>query len=351
MLGSWSGSYTERMARVLIIDSDDAVAETLQSVLVAKGVEAETTGDGGQGLTLARSVPPDAIVLCVELSRVSGYSICNKLKKDPTLQKIPLILTSSQATEETFEQHKKLKTRAEAYLKKPYQNPEILELIGQYVDLSAPRVDLPLEPTDSEMVLDTGGPGSSSDIASANETAPSRASRRSQGGSAAGDAGREELKQLRQKVLGLERQLQEKELEFNDRLLQESTRAREALEYKKKVTLVERDLAKYEQAADKARAEAKESRHEAATLREDLRASEQERQALSDKLGELVDKVKSLAVERNSLREKLGRMESENRDMSDQLETSAQMREKARKAVDIAVQLLEETGLVEEHLQ
>jgi CheY-like chemotaxis protein len=91
------------MAGVLIIDSESAVAKELDDAFKGKGADTHVTGDGSEALQLARSHKPDLIVLCVELSRGSGYSVCNKLKKDAGLSSIPLILTSSQATEETFE--------------------------------------------------------------------------------------------------------------------------------------------------------------------------------------------------------------------------------------------------------
>ncbi|HET6345548.1 MAG TPA: response regulator, partial [Myxococcota bacterium] len=135
------------MAKVLIIDSDMAAAQQLKEALAAQGVEAHVTGDGNDGLGLVKTYAPSCVVLCVELPRVSGYSICNKLKKDPALSAVPLILTSSQATEETFEQHKKLKTRAEGYLKKPYDLGQLLALLGQHVPLKAAAATLGREPT------------------------------------------------------------------------------------------------------------------------------------------------------------------------------------------------------------
>src|SRR5688572_989863 len=68
---------------------------------------------------------------------MSGYSICNKLKKDNDLKGIPLIITSKEATPETFAQHKKLKTRAEDYLIKPFQEAELIEKIGALIPLPA----------------------------------------------------------------------------------------------------------------------------------------------------------------------------------------------------------------------
>ncbi|MEO1170771.1 MAG: response regulator, partial [Myxococcota bacterium] len=125
------------MTSVLVIDSESAVAEELKSDLEGRGVSAHVTGDGSEGLEFARQNKPKLIVLCVELTRGSGYSVCNKLKKDSQLATIPLILTSSQATEETFEQHKKLRTRAEAYLKKPFRFEQIADLMQEYIDVGA----------------------------------------------------------------------------------------------------------------------------------------------------------------------------------------------------------------------
>ena len=98
--------------KILLIESDGAFAQQLANALEARGLQARVTGDGKEGLDLARIDRPDCIVLCVELPKMSGYSICNKLKKDEQLKAIPLVIISAEATAETFEQHRKLKTRA-----------------------------------------------------------------------------------------------------------------------------------------------------------------------------------------------------------------------------------------------
>src|SRR5688500_14737470 len=124
------------MGSVLIIDADDGFSNDLVSVLNARGLDVQVTPDGKAGLDLARINIPDAIVLCVELPRMSGYSICAKLKKDTTLKTVPLIITSAEATQETFEHHKKLKTRAEEYMKKPFAPEELVHVLASYVSMS-----------------------------------------------------------------------------------------------------------------------------------------------------------------------------------------------------------------------
>jgi len=58
--------------------------------------------------------------LAAELPGANGFAVCNKLKKDERTRDIPLILLSSEESEETFAQHRQLRTRAEAYLHKPF---------------------------------------------------------------------------------------------------------------------------------------------------------------------------------------------------------------------------------------
>ena len=112
---------------ILLIENDATFAAEASGALEAVGFQVRISGDGKDGLDLAKELKPDAIVLCVELPRLSGYSICNKIKKDDSLKGIPLVLTSSEATDEVFEDHKKLKVRAEEYLIKPYPPAALVE--------------------------------------------------------------------------------------------------------------------------------------------------------------------------------------------------------------------------------
>ncbi|MEL6184239.1 MAG: response regulator [Myxococcota bacterium] len=116
--------------RALIIDKDAIFANRLAGELGAHGFEVEKRATGREGMDAAKSISPDLIVLCVELDDTSGYSICAKMKKDPGLKEIPLVITSEKATQGTFDHHKKLKTRAQHYFMKPFEPSALLAELG-----------------------------------------------------------------------------------------------------------------------------------------------------------------------------------------------------------------------------
>jgi CheY-like chemotaxis protein len=127
--------------KILVIDGDRPFASAISATLRARGLDATFCGDGPQGLERVRTDRPDVIVLCVELPRMSGYAICNKLKKDEQLRSIPLVITSAEATPETFEQHRKLRTRADDYLLKPFDAAALLKTIAGLVELPPAPVE------------------------------------------------------------------------------------------------------------------------------------------------------------------------------------------------------------------
>lgn len=113
--------------RILVIDTDLDFAGTLKAGFEALGVGVEVVEDGDVGVDRANAERPDVILLAIELRGVNGFLVCKKIKKSNELKDIPLIILSSEASDEIFEQHGKLRTRAEDYLHKPVAFEILLE--------------------------------------------------------------------------------------------------------------------------------------------------------------------------------------------------------------------------------
>jgi CheY-like chemotaxis protein len=121
--------------KVLVFESDAEFAHSLTQGLAKYGCETKVVDDGEEGITAAAADAPDLILLTIELPRMNGFSVCNKLKRNAELKKVPLVLLSSEATDETFDQHKRLRTRADEYVHKPVTVDELVQRLAGIIQL------------------------------------------------------------------------------------------------------------------------------------------------------------------------------------------------------------------------
>lgn len=117
---------------VLIVDGDDKFAGDLAVGLRARKAEVEIVPSAEAMFEVIARRRPQMILLSVELpkSKGAGYLACNKLKKDPDKASIPILLMSTTATEEDFAKHRKLTTRANEYVRKPFSDDEFFKKVG-----------------------------------------------------------------------------------------------------------------------------------------------------------------------------------------------------------------------------
>ncbi|HEX4405484.1 MAG TPA: response regulator [Polyangia bacterium] len=121
---------------LLCIEPDSATVDQIRSELGPYGFTIESIPNGDEAIEWGKSTKPALIILSVEPRKV-GYAICNKLKRSPSLREVPLVLISAEETLATFEQHRKLKSRADEYLTKPLDMNDLVEKIDKLIGLGS----------------------------------------------------------------------------------------------------------------------------------------------------------------------------------------------------------------------
>ena len=109
------------MRRVLIVDDDPKVCETLDRYLAHAGYVTASALDGAKALEVVQTFAPDLIVLDLMLPRVGGLEICRMLRETSA---IPIIMLTAKTTE-----HDKLtglSLGADDYLTKPFSPRELV---------------------------------------------------------------------------------------------------------------------------------------------------------------------------------------------------------------------------------
>ena len=117
--------------RVLIVDDEVDLVETLKFKLEASGFEALTAYDGLEALSKAKNDKPDLILLDIMLPKLNGYQICRELKSDDKYKHIPIIMLTAKAQES--DKFWGLETGADEYVTKPFDSNQLVELIKRHL--------------------------------------------------------------------------------------------------------------------------------------------------------------------------------------------------------------------------
>ena len=92
------------MRRVLLVDDNPVVMAVYRSGLSMAGFAVDTAADGAAALARVASSRPDAIVLDLMLPVIDGFEVLRRIRADPALAAIPVIVFSnSYTTERTSE--------------------------------------------------------------------------------------------------------------------------------------------------------------------------------------------------------------------------------------------------------
>ena len=132
----------ERNLRILVVDDEPDILETLEFSLERRGFEVATAVDGLDGLEKAKRLPPDFMILDVMLPGCNGYEVSRMLKEwmdnDPQATTFPIMLLTARKVE-SRDREKFIATwsRADACMYKPFELDEIVTLINQLANQSA----------------------------------------------------------------------------------------------------------------------------------------------------------------------------------------------------------------------
>ena len=82
---------------ILIVDDNPANVEILQMRLLANNYDTITATDGQMGLDMAKEKHPDLILLDIMMPKLDGLEVCRRLKGDPSLPFMPIILVTAKS--------------------------------------------------------------------------------------------------------------------------------------------------------------------------------------------------------------------------------------------------------------
>src|SRR5687768_17079939 len=140
------------MARVLVVDDEATLVDTIRYNLRRDGYEVQVAGEGNEALRLARASSPDLVVLDLMLPGLDGLEVCRQLRREST---VPILMLT--AKDDEVDKIVGLEVGADDYMTKPFSMRELLARVRAMLRRSRmqqtpsqPDAELPVRSGDLE---------------------------------------------------------------------------------------------------------------------------------------------------------------------------------------------------------
>ncbi|OUL25484.1 hybrid sensor histidine kinase/response regulator [Nostoc sp. T09] len=125
--------FNSPKADILVIDDTPENLNLLSAMLTEQGYKVRSVTKGSTGLRGANAVPPDLILLDVNMPEMNGYEVCQQLKTSDRTSDIPVIFIS--ALGDVLDKVKAFAVGGVDYITKPFQLEEVLARIENHLTI------------------------------------------------------------------------------------------------------------------------------------------------------------------------------------------------------------------------
>jgi len=121
-----------RVKRLLVVDDSMTARTLLQNILESAGYEVKTAHNGAAGYAALLAEPFDLIVSDVEMPRMDGFELTRRIRGEPKLAELPVVLVT--AREENEDRERGIDAGANAYIvKSGFDQTSLLGVIGKLI--------------------------------------------------------------------------------------------------------------------------------------------------------------------------------------------------------------------------
>lgn len=115
--------------RVLVVDDDRDILNVIEIILEDEGYVISTLDNGREVMEEVKKNMPDLILLDVMLCGIDGRDVCKKLKSEPLLSLIPIIMISASHNLRGFIEEK---GSADGFISKPFDVDNFITVVNSH---------------------------------------------------------------------------------------------------------------------------------------------------------------------------------------------------------------------------
>jgi two-component system, cell cycle response regulator DivK len=117
--------------RILVVEDQEDNRRIIRDLLMSAGYELIEAVDGEAGVRLAETERPDLILMDIQLPVLDGYEATRRIKQNPELRHIPIIVVTSYAL--SGDDAKAMAAGSDAYVAKPFSPRQLLATIRKFL--------------------------------------------------------------------------------------------------------------------------------------------------------------------------------------------------------------------------
>jgi two-component system cell cycle response regulator DivK len=119
------------MKRILVVEDQEDNRQILRDLLTNAGFDMVEAENGEEAIASAQASRPDLILMDIQLPILDGYEATRRIKADPNLKSIPIIVVTSYAL--SGDEDRARCAGCDDYVAKPFSPRQLLAKIKEYV--------------------------------------------------------------------------------------------------------------------------------------------------------------------------------------------------------------------------
>ena len=125
------GRQKEGRSRVLIVEDEPHIIESLSFVLGREGFLVSSALDGEAAVEVLRRDPPDLVILDVMLPRLNGFEVLKLAKSDSALKSIPVIVLTAKGQQQDRRLAEEI--GSDGFMTKPFSNRDVIDNVRRLI--------------------------------------------------------------------------------------------------------------------------------------------------------------------------------------------------------------------------
>jgi CheY-like chemotaxis protein len=135
--------------RLLLADDSITIQKVVELVLAEEGFDIRAANNGEEALAAMAQFKPDVVLADIDMPKMNGYQLCEKIKGNPDTKHVPVILLAGAF--EPLDEELARNVGAEDYVIKPFESQELISKINAVIALEE-MAEAPAEAVPAESV-------------------------------------------------------------------------------------------------------------------------------------------------------------------------------------------------------